>query len=219
MFSLPPRQKPWLSWLFAALWALFIFIAVPLARDIQAIIAQYWGQEIYTWLVAAAVLLGLTAAVLIVRKQNPRSPKRLVWLAGVAAAYLAYTMALAAGHPVEAVHFVEYGILSLLVFQALAHRVRDYGIYLSAALICGMAGIVDEVIQWITPERYWDIRDIWMNFFAAAMAQTALALGLRPNYIKGWPDAKSKRLLYGLVGASLFLMALNLIFILPESRV
>lgn len=219
MLDNPPKSSPTLSWSYAGLWTLGIFAAIPLARSIQAWVAQMLGHEIFTYLVVSGILLGLWLSVRYVRRHKPEDSKNLWWLGLVAGAYLAYTMVLAAGHPVEAVHLLQYGILGLLVFRALAHRVRDYSIYASTAVICGMVGIADEVIQWITPDRYWDIRDIWMNFFAALMAQVALAFGLRPKFVNGPPGSANLRLFWGLLVAGLVLLAANLVFILPKAQV
>ena len=88
-----------------------------------------------------------------------------LWLLSVAAVSLGYTLELGEKSPEEALHFIQYGVLGVLVYRALAHRRHDTSIYIAAALICGILGIIDEVIQWLTPRRYWSLRDIWINFF------------------------------------------------------
>ena len=87
--------------------------------------------------------------------------------------------------PEEAVHFVQYGVLGLLIFRALAHSIRDPTIYGTAVAIGASIGIVDEVIQWLTPERFWGLRDIWFNFVGVALTMVGIALGTRPSSIRG----------------------------------
>ena len=88
---------------------------------------------------------------------------------------------------------MQYGVLSVLLFRAFTHRVRDYSIYFAAAITGTIVGMIDETIQWLTPGRYFGLRDIWLNFTAVALVQTALAAGVRPEIVSGWPDGTSLR--------------------------
>jgi hypothetical protein len=47
----------------------------------------------------------------------------------------------------------------------------------------GIIGMVDEFIQWLTPGRYWGLKDIWLNFFSVTMVQIAIAWGIRPGFL------------------------------------
>ena len=42
------------------------------------------------------------------------------------------------------------------------------------------------IVSW-TPDRYWDLRDIWINFFGATLVQLAIAKGLKPQFVKRRP--------------------------------
>ncbi|NCF37689.1 MAG: hypothetical protein GWP56_15130 [Gammaproteobacteria bacterium] len=111
--------------------------------------------------------------------------------------------------PEEAIHVSEYGILGLLVYRALTHRVRDFSIYLMAALVVAMIGVIDEYIQWLTPSRVFDLRDIRTNAIAGALSQLAIFLGLRPSIIHGMPAAINWSRLCYLGIAALALLALG----------
>ena len=102
--------------------------------------------------------------------------------------FIGYTIRLSA-NPEEAVHFLEYGVLGLLIYRALTHRVKDVSIYFMALMIGAMVGMMDEAIQWVTPKRFWGLNDIWLNFFAVGLTQVAFAKGLRPSIISGRPGA------------------------------
>ena len=69
----------------------------------------------------------------------------------IATVFIVYTIQLR-GNPEEAVHFVQYGVLGILVYRALTHRITDYGIYFVALLLTITVGILDEALQWLTPE-------------------------------------------------------------------
>ena len=210
MFERPPTEREWVSWLMMVLWSLLIFATIPVARAIQAVVVDAWGQQffLYVTLIAIAAAAGVTFRHLY--RLGPISPMRLVLLAGVAVIFAAYTFTLR-HNAVEAMHFVEYGVLGVLAYRALAHRMRDAGIYLAAALVGGIVGIMDEAIQWATPGRVWDLSDIWRNFFATALVLVGIAGGIRPPLIVGPPSPASVRricriaaLAVLLLGASLF---------------
>jgi hypothetical protein len=114
------------------------------------------------------------------------------------------------GSPEEAIHFLEYGLLSLLAYRALSHEVRDPSIYAAAVLLCGAVGIVDEAIQWLTPGRVWALGDIGLNVASAALTQLALWQGIRPALIESRVSPSSWRRLCRLGMLALALIGLSL---------
>ena len=184
MFNSPPREREWISWTLSVLWSLIIFITVPYARTIQAFIQNHWDRQAFTDIVLMAIVLfGGLCLLWVYRNSHWKPFSRYLWLAGAMAAYTWYTFRLGR-NPEEALHFIEYGVLGVLLFRALSHRVRDPTVYISAAMIGCMVGMVDETIQWITPRRFFDYRDIWLNAFSGLLVQITIDRGLRPRYIK-----------------------------------
>ena len=52
-----------------------------------------------------------------------------------------------------------------------------------------LMGIVDEAVQWVIPDRYWGLEDIYLDASAALLTIAAVALGVRPSDIDrrpGW---------------------------------
>jgi VanZ family protein len=82
----------------------------------------------------------------------------------------------------EAFHFLEYGVLGVLVYLALAERFRARGavaprwIAPAAIVTTTAAGWLDEGIQYLLPNRYYDLRDVAFNAIAGALAIAAVAL-------------------------------------------
>lgn len=209
MFERPPARE-WVSWLFVTAWSLVIFATIPLARAIQHIVREAVGERAFLYGVLVAILVAFLATLRQLRGLGPISPARRAWLVGVAAVYAGYTFTLR-GNPVEAVHFLEYGVLGALAFRALTHRMGDPGIYLAAALVGGIVGILDEGIQWMTPRRVWDLRDVWFNFFAASLIQVGIAAGIRPALIAGTPTPRSVRLICGIAALATLLLLASLL--------
>ncbi len=191
MFERPPREREFLSWAYVALWSGLIFATVPFVRSGSDYVRSRWGGEAFTYGVTAIVILVAGTGVALLLKQRQSTFAGYVWLLGIAGLVIYLTFGLRAGTPEEAVHFVQYGMLSLLFYRAFTHRVRDYSIYAAAAIAGTIVGMVDETVQWLTPGRHFAVRDIWLNFTALLLVQAALAAGVRPKIVSGWPDGAS----------------------------
>ena len=83
----------------------------------------------------------------------------------------------------ERVHFIQYGLLGLLVSRA--YKISSFKMLLASGLLIVSVGLVDEIIQWYLPNRYGDIRDVVMNSLGGL---SGLWLGqflyLENNYLK-----------------------------------
>jgi len=185
MLEHPPKEREALSWLYVALWVLLTFSIVPLARTVQSYIRDNLGPETFTYAVLTCVGLGLIGAGWLAYRNSRAFALRHLWLIGVAAIFTVRTLQLS-GNPEEALHFVQYGILSLLLFRALSHRIADNTIYLSSTVLVAIVGLLDEVFQWAVPGRFWGYGDIINNVTAGALVMFGVALGLRPSRIHGW---------------------------------
>lgn len=189
MLDRPPRDPEWLSWTYVVGGSLIIFCTVPLARAIQSGIVERFGHVFFLYFsFAALAIAGTTAARTIYRRQLPWDA--YLWLAGTGVAFFAYANSLR-DNAIETIHLIEYGILGVLTYRALVHRVRDYSIYVVTVLIVGIVGLIDEWIQWITPSRYWDLRDVQINLWAAVLSQLSIGAGLRPRLVSSWPSHTS----------------------------
>jgi hypothetical protein len=193
MLENPPREKKWMSWLWVAAWSLSIFVTIPLARLIQNFISRQWGRSAFTYTVLATIMGALLAAAIRLYRSPSANRRNYLWLLSIAVFFSGYTFKLGQKSPEEAVHFVQYGVLGVLVYRALTHHLRDAGIFAAAALVCGIIGMLDEWLQWMTPGRFWGLRDIWINFLAGALIQLAIAKGLQPKLIAGRPTRISLR--------------------------
>jgi hypothetical protein len=184
-FSQKPREPENLSWLWVGLWVLFIYGSIPLARSVQVATYGLGAKMLFLWIT-------FSCAVACCRLAGPRELARRVGLvaypnghSGLILGVLAsLTWALRAS-PEEAFHFVQYGVLSFLLFRALSQRISDPSIYLAAVTIGFVFGILDELIQWVVPRRYFDLRDIGINLLSVMLIQLGIAAGIRPAFIRG----------------------------------
>jgi hypothetical protein len=216
MIRHPPKEKPWLSWLYVAVWTLSLFSVIPMARLIQRYVYQTWGRDLFTYGVISVTMIALAVSIIYVYRLRLNSRTSYFWLIAVAGIFFAYTLDLGKRNPVESVHFILFGVLGILVYRALTHRLKDSSIFIAGAIICGCIGIIDEFIQWMTPRRLWDLRDIGLNLFSSALVQVAIAKGLRPAFILQGISRESLRFMCSLAITAVVLLGGSLLMTPPR---
>ena len=96
--------------------------------------------------------------------------------AGIVAAYVMAFIRMGFS-PAERTHLFEYGIVAILVHQALLVRARHGRSVpfpaLLAVVLTAFLGLIDELLQFFIPDRVYDPRDVVFNAFAAFMAVTS----------------------------------------------
>jgi len=210
VFDRPPKERESLSWTYAVLWSGLTFAIVPFVRTGVDFVREQLGSGAFIYAVAGSVVLATVAAIYLTR--HKWSLGASVWLVGLAGLLLYLTFGLADGSAEEAIHYVQYGTLSVLLFRAFSHRIRDYSIYVACTLVGTLVGVVDETVQWLTPERVFDLRDVWLNFTGVVVVQIGLAAGVRPGVISeapGWQSLRRVSFLAALVVGYLGLCLLN----------
>ena len=190
----------------ATLWIGLIYGTVPFVRTVREAFIARWPAALIAYAVIAFVLGSIVASIVILRRrQPPIGSADLLWLIGVAAVVAIWTHNLM-GQPEEAVHFLEYGVLGVLLYRVFEDRVPDPTVYVAATLAGLFAGTVDEIIQWLVPGRFWDFRDIILNTGAVALVQIVIwRLLKRPSRTV---SRSSLRLVFRLAAAQVFLFTL-----------
>ncbi len=105
----------------------------------------------------------------------------------------------------EKIHFLEYGLLGLLLCKTLSYQIKDKSAYLVALVIVYLIGMTDETLQWALPNRVGEYRDIWINVVSGALAIAAVWLVIRPRVFQRpcqW--ASLRPLCYALAAALLY---------------
>jgi hypothetical protein len=202
-----PHEQEWLSWAFFGLGTFTVFATVPLARTLQELVSEQFGRVYFLYFVVAGFAAILTMAGLSLWRRRLPVNAYLALIA-VSGMFLAGLYSLREA-PEEAVHYLEYGLLSVLAYRALVHRFGDSSVYLLSVLVAGCVGIADEWLQWVTPDRYWGFRDIRINLEAASLAQLGIALGLRPGIVSLGVSAFGIRWTAQLTGILLSMLALS----------
>ncbi|MCR9253137.1 MAG: VanZ family protein [bacterium] len=167
MISFKSRREKKL-WIITAILLVTIFCTLGLAGSIAMELKKY-GLEV------APFLLGCFLAVIMVFIQafRRKASRNEIWAwIGIIAIYVFAFVRITS--PIERSHLVEYGIVSILILEALTER-RKHGVfkaspYLSAAIATWIISVMDEVIQLWIPNRVFDWDDILFNTIAVTLA-------------------------------------------------
>lgn len=187
-FTSPRERKLWS-------WAFVVFIAIYATL--------FLGGQLIDFMVDRRILeqstfyLFLVLVLAFVFSGLKRSGKRVTyWLyAGVIAVYgmALLRMGLTTA---ERSHMFEYGLLSLLIYEALIER-RLNGVnvkmpVLTSIIAAGTIGLLDECIQYFLSYRVFDIVDIGFNYLASAIG-VLISFGVRnlQRMITNWNTKKS----------------------------
>lgn len=161
-------------------WTLAVVVAIYLTLGLTGTLAA--TLRAYGLLEAASVTgfaigMFLVAATVVTRGMRIRlGGVEIAVTVGVVAAYM--LVVLRTMSPVERSHMIEYGVLGILIYEALAER-ASHGRRvplppLLAVLATAALGVVDEGIQWFLPDRVFDPVDILFNLLAGTMSVGAV---------------------------------------------
>lgn len=162
-------------------WTVAVVAAVYASAGFAGTLAGVLRQR--GLLEAAFALAFLCVVVAVVGSALRRRPGgREVWVAlGVTAVFGMVLVRLGVG-PEERTHLFEYGLVGVLVHQALEER-RGNGARVPvppvlAVVLTAALGWIDEGIQALLPDRVYDLRDVGVNALAGCMAvAAAMAVG------------------------------------------
>ena len=72
--------------------------------------------------------------------------------------------------PAEILHIVLYAVLGIFLFAVLRFKLNGLRLFMSVAFLTTFFGILDEGIQFMLPNRYFDMNDILINSVGGLMA-------------------------------------------------
>lgn len=197
-------------WIAVTCWVAAIFATVPIAESIQGAVAERFGRDAF-FVLAISIAVAVTAVLLVRgRRSFAMTASRAGVLITIAVLFVAATLRLSTV-PEEAIHFVEYGVLGVLVYRALAPDCENLLVYPTALMVCASVAQLDEALQWAMPGRYWELRDVGINITAVSLVLAAIAFGIAPARVSGDGDARSARRLLRASAVAALLLALSML--------
>ena len=169
----PRRGEPALAWPSRVWWSLAgaliasMYATVPFGFQIATAIVLRIGHDGFqNTLNAIGAVVGAVIAWSVVRHSGNRRWPVLAALTAIASVY-AYFFAVMEV-PIKRAHFMEYSLLSALVYQALRQRdVRQ--IYWSCVLAALLTGVGDEAISLALARRFGAVSDVLFDTTAGVL--------------------------------------------------
>jgi hypothetical protein len=157
-----------------------ILMSLPLTPILWGAAARALGPRFNAvgYIVLLAVLAGFAGYVVI--RHPGMGTVGLVPLAGFGLLYW-LLLKYQCRFPSERLHLLEYGLLAGLAYRAFRFDFPRLKAYVLGFLLAVGFGIVDELIQYVLPNRVFEVRDIVTNALAAALGLVTVAVVLRPN--------------------------------------
>jgi len=198
------------AWTIVALWVVVLFLTVPVARILQTHMRSAFGDSSFGYIVITiAAASALYLIFHLYRQHTKPQVAQIIWIVICTGLIITYTIKLWA-NPIEAFHFIQYGVLAGLLFIALSWKHSNVLIYLLVILATSIVGIVDEGLQWLMPNRVWGLSDIGINCMAGIIVSLAIAMGVRPSFICKDINLKSIQLVISLSIVIIILLLLSL---------
>ena len=157
-------------WGIVALYSAVIFLTLPYGPKIVETIRKGIGERGLSYslnISMAVVVVSLLFYLIFYLKERRIFSYLLFAIIGLIYGYFFRSLHV----PAERFHFLEYGLLSWLVYYALRLDIRSKLIYLWTVIVISLIGALDEGVQWILPNRFFCWRDVGLNSLAGILGQ------------------------------------------------
>jgi len=164
-------------WFATGLCMILIYSSLYIARPTAELLRDW---NLLRLVVALAFLT--VGGLVVWRLLAARAGWHVLGTAGVIAAGYFVLLTAIPMMPEERLHFLEYGVVAALIYLALRERrARLAGTgrlppFVTAVVLTGILGWIDEGIQAILPNRVYDLRDVMFNTVAALLCVASVKL-------------------------------------------
>ncbi len=149
-------------WVCLGAYVATIYATVPFVTAWRKTLVEAFGYGIYDWILWIFVPPVLAVLVVVLRYRRGQDLARsLIILLVVAIAFGGYMLQLK--YPIERLHFAQYGLLGGFAYFISLRRGGPAFSGILALLVTYLAGLGDEWIQSLSPNRVGEISDAGLN--------------------------------------------------------
>ena len=145
-------------WIIIMIYVLFIYISLPYFPVFVSFLKNYISKDTLNIL---SLLFCISFFLVLSKWIYDKQYKFVHYIFIISPLILLTYMSFSLEVWAERVHFIQYGLLGMLVSRA--YKIISFKILLASGLFIMSVGLVDEIIQWFLPNRYGDMRDVVMN--------------------------------------------------------
>lgn len=217
------RKEIW-SWFAAVVWTGIIILTVNygpiLVRNSVDFLNSFEivggeGYSLLGWM--AAAIIGFVGIIFVLsglrgRRHLTIGEWGVFFLVTVTYGYLLSTMSV----PTEKIHFIEYGVLALLVARALSYRITGFELFVCSVCVGYMVGLLDEFLQYLHPKRHGEIIDTLWNGISVLLSSMFIFGVWKPGFVihnraekVGKPVMVRALVCMAILGAASFIQAIS----------
>ncbi|MBD3319623.1 MAG: hypothetical protein GF350_00845, partial [Chitinivibrionales bacterium] len=204
------NKTDYVLWSFIAIYTGIIYATLSLVSKIRKVLAEKYGVGVFNNIYWIFILAG--AGVLVwccIRFKGIKRLKAVGAFIVIGSIYTYYLTTLT--YAVEKIHFVEYGLLALLVGIAVTRHIPAWPGTGIALCIVFWIGLGDETIQWALPNRVGEIRDSITNLISGALGISLLPMLRSPRTAAVSIPAGHVRAFIASIGTTVIFTALFLL--------
>ena len=165
----PMMNSRRILWLQALGWGGLIYLSLPLVRPVCNFLKTNLPFDLFVNM----FLIGFLLAGEPADGGAVEGPKPLVNIRNAVATFVILVTTLGILSfikiPEERIHFLEYGLLAILVQRAVRIDIKNRMSFGISFLLTAIWGIGDEAIQYLLPNRVFETKDILYNIAAGGM--------------------------------------------------
>jgi VanZ family protein len=172
------RAKRLWAWLGVGLMMSAILLTLPMMPLLWEKGVAVFGTGLNSIGYIVSFLLLFLLIMFMLRHRKNYGPLKIAALAMLGFVY-GYVLRYQCKFPAERLHLVEYGFLAFLIYYAFSFDFSHRVSLLFAFLFSSGFGVFDECIQYLLPNRKFEMRDIMTNVIASILGMLVIALLIR----------------------------------------
>jgi len=169
------------KWFYVALWVSCVYSTLYIVRPICEFLKEKLPFDLSINLLLG--LLFICLAFLFYKKKITR-PSSYILFVLTLIFYIYFFSKIE--YPEEKIHFAEYGFLAYLIYNALRIDMKKGLAFLGAFLLTSGFGWGDEGIQYLLPNRYYQMSDVLLNSLSGFLGLVLTYIFESPSPHRMW---------------------------------
>ena len=156
-----------MNWFWVAVWVLVVYLTLPYAPVWREWLVERFSENFFPIFVASVLAIVFICTTIFLIKKKALFWQYIIFVLVIAAYWYSISKIKI---PVEQVHFLEYGLLAVLIIRAFRFDRIDVPQFFKTMMLVTLIGVVDEYIQGLLTSRVGELRDVKLNILAGALA-------------------------------------------------
>lgn len=164
------------AWAFVVVYVAIVYATIPVFPTLWGHLRELTGPGISHLGTIAVIVAAVVPAWRVTSRARADGQLWRLPLLLVVLALYGWTLHKFGRFPAERLHLLEYGLLAFLLVRALRRNLDAPAAYAWSLGLTAVIGFGDETIQWVLPQRYFELKDAGLNVVAGTLGLCLTAL-------------------------------------------